>query len=244
PCEAGQVCGLSLASDDSWLISGYWGHYLGRDQQFKRLNIPISVSRGRGGVAIAHSGAAGLYIYLGADDGDQGTLPGLSQNLADAAVRTQSLAWMIWRGMDANLSSSPSLLQLELPKNSAQLAPQFLQMEVWKGVLPEPIPSDWIAWEAALPFAAPPWQSTPSASTDDDRWFLESIGAPRAWQLAAENGLIPAKIHAAVIDSGIDPAHPLLQRQLFHQALEIPDNGLDDSAIDCCQSTRSLWEKQ
>jgi hypothetical protein len=202
PCDADQVCGLSLAQDESWLLSGYWGHYLGRGQKFIRLNIPLSVEKGAGAVAIAHAGAGQRFTYLGWDDGDQGTLPNVPQTLTEDRARPDR--FMIWTKNDD----------------------RAVHMEVWNGPLPEPIPEHWLAWEPGYEWSLA--DEPVARAVADDRWWLERLGAQAALTKLKAAGIRPAPVRVAVIDSGADPTHPWLQAQLDRKAGEIPNNGLDD----------------
>jgi hypothetical protein len=202
PCDEGQVCGLSMAADGSWLLSGYWGHYLGRGQQFMRLNIALSLAKGPGAVAIAHAGEGQRFTYLGWDDGDQGVLPALPQAWQERRVLAHR--YMIWL------------------KDEARARP----MQLWEGPLPDPIPASWLAWEPGYEYTLPDEPSLRVAA--DDRWWLDRLGAVSAQKMLADRGIIPRPVRAAVIDSGMDPSHPWLQVQRDRKAGEIPDNGLDD----------------
>jgi len=202
PCDTGQVCGLSLAQDDTWLISGYWGHYLGRGLQFMRLSIPLSVEEGSGAVAIAHTGDAGRFVYIGWDDGDQGVLPALPRLLSERSrLRDRYMVWT--RAVDRGV-----------------------HMHLWNGSLPEVIPANWLAWEAGYEWTLKVEASTRAVT--DDRWWLERLGALPAQELLQKAGVNLRPVRAAVIDSGADPEHPWLQAQLDRKAGEIPGNGLDD----------------
>lgn len=200
PCES--VCGLSLAQDESWLLSGYWGHYLGRGQQFIRLNLPLSVEKGAGGVAIAHAGAGQRFTYLGWDDGDQGMLPPLPQNLSGRSQLPDR--YMIW----------------------TKQTDRSVHMQVWNGPLPDVIPEEWLAWEAGYQWALPDEPGVRAVL--DDRWWLDRLGALPAHQQLTAAGIALRPVRAAVIDSGADLSHPWLQAQLDRKAGEIPNNGLDD----------------
>ncbi len=204
PCDTDQVCGLSLAQDGSWLLSGYWGHYLGRGQQFIRLNIPLSAEKGSGGVAIAHAGAGQRFTYLGWDDGDQGVLPSLPQTWSERSQGRDR--YMIWT------------------KNKDR----GVHMQVWNDSLPEEISDDWLAWEVEQEWTLP--LEPRAAAVQDDRWWLERLGALPAQKKLADAGVALQTVRAAVIDSGADPTHPWLQAQLDRKAGEIPGNGLDDDA--------------
>ncbi len=224
PCEDNQVCGLSLAADDSWVISGYWGHYLGRGQQFVRLKIPLSVLNGSGGVAIAHSAQTGAFIYLGWDDGDRGVLPGLPTLSSTDDRSAVPQRWMIWR--KPRTGADRPLLSIQIPTSSQQALARTSEMMEWRGELPSPRPKEWLAWEAAVEISV--LMPAASLSVVTDLWWLDRTGAREAQDLVKKAGISPVPIHVAVIDSGIDTEHPLLQRQLDRRVAEIAGNGLDD----------------
>jgi subtilisin family serine protease/Tol biopolymer transport system component len=56
-----------------------------------------------------------------------------------------------------------------------------------------------------------------------DLWGLFQIHAPEAWALTQGEGVI-----VAVVDTGIDITHPDLAANVWHNAAEIPGNGIDD----------------
>ncbi|MGC4066994.1 MAG: S8 family serine peptidase [Polyangiaceae bacterium] len=59
----------------------------------------------------------------------------------------------------------------------------------------------------------------------DDLWNLKKIGAPTAWDSDQGEGVV-----VAVVDSGIDLAHADIESNVWLNADEIPNNGLDDDA--------------
>ena len=61
------------------------------------------------------------------------------------------------------------------------------------------------------------------------RWYYELIEAPAAWDLGP--GAEPAVV--AVLDTGIDIAHPDLAAKIWVNGAETPDNGLDDDENGC-----------
>jgi len=79
PCAENETCGVSLAPDSTWLVCGSWGCYLGETAGDTKRRVPLPVLAEEGGAtSLAHGGADGHYVYLGASDSDFGTLPGLT----------------------------------------------------------------------------------------------------------------------------------------------------------------------
>jgi thermitase len=61
------------------------------------------------------------------------------------------------------------------------------------------------------------------------RWYYELIEAPAAWDLGP--GAQPAVV--AVLDTGVDVAHPDLAGRIWVNPGETPDNGIDDDGNGC-----------
>lgn len=238
PCESHQACGVSLAEDDSWAVSGSWGHYLGQGSKFQRLNLPLSIPHGerRFGVAFAHQSLSGLFVYLGNDDGDQGLLPS-SKGLRSRAQwqPRSSEAWFVW----TRSRSNAGLIEVPLPQRrgetSRRLSP--LELRIWKDRLPTDIPPDWVAWEASQSWQA---LTAPQLTRDflaglDSRflslsspWWFRDLGIQSARELVQAAGIQPRSLRVALIDSGIDPHHPWLQSLRSVRSGEVPGNRLDD----------------
>jgi subtilisin family serine protease len=66
--------------------------------------------------------------------------------------------------------------------------------------------------------------ATPDDPSYSSLWGMTNIKAPAAWDVATGS----ASVVVAVIDSGIDRAHPDLQGNLWTNPDEIPGNGIDD----------------
>ena len=76
--------------------------------------------------------------------------------------------------------------------------------------------------------AQPDYLVTPGRTTNDprtsDQWGLAKIGAPAAWDHSVSTGAVVV----AVIDTGVDYAHPDLAANMWRNPREVPGNGRDD----------------
>jgi hypothetical protein len=73
PCEDNNPggCGLSIGHDGTWVVSGYWGTYVGRSNLFRRMGVPNFSAEGRL-LAFSHQSIPGYFAVFGADDADMG----------------------------------------------------------------------------------------------------------------------------------------------------------------------------
>jgi hypothetical protein len=78
------------------------------------------------------------------------------------------------------------------------------------------------------------WRDTePNDPTYINQSDMRLIGMPKAWDIAT--GGVTANgdtIVAAIIDEGFETNHPDLIANLFHNKLEIPDDGIDNDEND------------
>lgn len=74
----------------------------------------------------------------------------------------------------------------------------------------------------AAALAQAPFISVPDLGGNN--WNLDQINAPEVWA----QGYTGQNVIVAVIDSGVDQTHPDLAANIWRNAGEIPDNGLDD----------------
>lgn len=79
----------------------------------------------------------------------------------------------------------------------------------------------WLYGLMADPVLAAAIPNDPSYS---DQWYLPAIGAPAAWEKTTGS----RKVVVAVLDAGVEIAHPDLQNNIWTNPGEIPFNGLDD----------------
>ena len=257
PCESTQVCGVSLAGDDSWMVSGYWSTYVGKASRWNRLPIP-NFSRESGGVAVAHQGLTGRFVYVGNDDGDLGNLAAIGLALDRESLTSPGLAqaprWTIWLKPEgrarASFGTSPGgirILGKLFPWSPGRQETRALRgggrgsaaealAVVAQGALPDPVPADWVAWEPELVWQARPLlPSTPGteaagATAGDlvNPWWVSFIHRDEALELAARQGVSPAPVVVSVVDSGAQLDHPWLSNAWVVEPGEIPGNGLDD----------------
>ncbi len=82
--------------------------------------------------------------------------------------------------------------------------------------------------DPAVEFVEPNGMMYPAVTPDDpqysEQYHLPLIRAPEAWAVTTGS----PEIVIAVIDTGVDTDHPDLERNIFVNSGEIPDNGVDD----------------
>jgi hypothetical protein len=225
PCEDTETCHPGMSRiDDSWSISGYFGHYIGQGRDFTRLAFPIA-STGRGGVAFAHQKIDGRFIYLANDDGDMGRLSSPIRNRLNPLSMPNR--WFVWE-------KSGRGIQVRLRR---KFSGQDLKLKIHEGPLPVPIPRSWVAYEPEyelidhhvpfelkLPFFVP--NNTDSFSPV--AWWSSYLGVSNSWSLVDEQKLRPDLVKIAVVDTGALVSHTALQKGLFKNSNEAANDQDDD----------------
>ena len=239
PCEDNEMCGASVAADSSWVVTGYWGSYVGVGTHFARLEFP-NLSLGKGGVAFAHAGKEAQFLYVGGDDADRGLLPKgiLHFSQHDAFYESQEFVkparYMVWQKKSVNQGFRKDAVFSWhiLRKNRARFVERDAYSSfVYSGKLPRVIPKNWVAWERQVSFPAlvePKNSLNWEQQNTDPWWWPKAIHAAEAMQFAAQHNLLSRRVVVGLVDSGAQKEHPWLAHSFFEKPGEIPDNGLDD----------------
>lgn len=212
PCEDRQLCGASVADDGSWLLTGYWGTWGGRGQQARRVDEVVNLSAETGGVAIAHSGAQGEYVYAAGEAGDMGRLA-LAGFDTFQLRSAEGSRWLVW--------TRPEPGERALLRTGHERTPRTLAYKIWHGALPAKVPPAWVAWEREVVFDAP---RVTEANGGQGEWWANAIGRSEAWEALPE----AAVVRVGVVDSGADLDHPWMREALARRAEETAGNGIDD----------------
>lgn len=223
PCEDTQMCGVSVADDGSWLVSGYWGTWGGfLGGGWRRVDEVVNFSSSTGGVAVAHSGDQGSFVYAGSDDGDWGRLAALPQTELGWITQPTN-RWLIWhRDRDESDKDEGIFSSIRIEANGSH---RSLGVSVWSGEIPDEPPTSWVAWEPEVEFASISENfSQLEHGILHDAWWVSAFGRDEAWALAPDT----AGVHLGVVDSGVDPSHPWLIEAFARKEGEIPENGVDD----------------
>jgi hypothetical protein len=249
PCSDAGGCGAWLGHDQRWIIAGSWGTYVGRGQNYSRINSPLLASDATSlGVALIPS--SNQYILVGDIDADVRPLPdegslarfvfterAAKQSESKGRRATRHLVWL--RGSAASYASSSSFAQGEKPlfgyrthsKNSGFQG----EVIVYEGRLPEIWPKSWVAVEPEVEFEpltlASEWTPVAEPSeipTPKSSWWVQASGLPAALREVQAKNLKLSKVVVGIVDSGVDTKHPLLESVLERNSEEIPDNNIDD----------------
>jgi subtilisin family serine protease len=241
PCADEQRCGLSVASDGTWFVAGYWGTFLGKNNTALRQKMP-AMALETGGMAVAHQGATGRFVLIGNDDGDIGNLhePSLlTEHFSVGNLAPEAQRWVVWRRQGSLALQSDEILFPWSPHASVLSTPHSgfsgatPMVTVFRGPLPLTIPGDWVAWEPQAEFAPPIFDISrsfrPTESVNAaDWWWVRAFEVDATKRLAAERGISPRPVVVSVVDSGAQLDHPWLAGGLYRNPAEIPGNGYDD----------------
>ena len=221
PCSDDELCGLSLASDQSYLVSGYWGIWHGIGLNFRRVSSIPNLSREGGRSSVSHSGLSGRFIYIGDDDADLGKLPSISMT-PNSWRSERRVVWL--RNHDKNqvFSWSPQ-------KN--------IRSSVIIQDSSEPLPKQWVAYEMDTVLSTPIGPSVTFNSGTQTGPYKDALeSSPPWWRLRMNLTDLEAilqskphrKIKIGIVDSGVAMNHPGLKDQMEINRNEIPDNQIDD----------------
>jgi hypothetical protein len=234
PCEDTEICQPGMSRiDDSWSISGYFGHYVGQGRDFARLPFPIA-STGKGGVAFALQKSDGRFVYLANDDGDFGKL--------SAPIKTRfnpqraPNKWFVWEKAGKGIP---------VPLARKTVGPNLV-LRIHEGPLPDSIPNSWVAYEPEYelitdpePFVVklPYFRSNTTNSFSPLAWWSSNLGVSNAWSLVEAKKITPDIVKIAVVDTGALVSHPALQGGLYRNSKELEnaqdddDNGFVDDVV-------------
>ena len=158
PCDDEQICALHVAQDDSLAISGYWGTYLVTQGGKTRLRATSSPGK-YGGVAFAHSGGTGSFVFAGAWDSDMGPLaawrvqpgdepdsrpaipPGRPPSASDMAVTAEAPWWVTYLKRDeawqylADSGVSLAQIKVGILDTGAALDHPMIRPSLWQNPL-------------------------------------------------------------------------------------------------------------
>jgi hypothetical protein len=220
PCEEKQVCGLSYADDGTWFVVGYWGAYLGRGRTLVR--VPVYNLPGKfAGVAAAHSGEQGRFVFFGLDTGDRGELPALprAEAAAFAEAEERSLVW---------LKRPPVTGSQELLGKVRRRQGEPLYLAVERPGLPA-ASGDVVLREGAVALATrPPAPALAQGEPTPRPWWRDDIELPEVRARIRADRLELDPVRVAIVDTGLDVDHPWSPANLWQNDGEVPGNGIDD----------------
>ena len=209
PCSETQVCGVSLGSDGSWLVVGYWGSYFGFGEKFRR-SVLRSFSDEGATVTVAHTRIPGEAAVFGSDDSS-------FEKIADAGFTARSVAEFM--ALDAQQSRSwgqnranvawlrPGVSPSADEKILFDLAPQRSRVVLTRGKFD---PKRHLAFEVpqGLRLSDDPRSGNSLGLAPDGKWFREFLHYQATQDKLDESGIKLHPITVTVLDSGADLAHP------------------------------------
>ncbi|MBM3381325.1 MAG: hypothetical protein FJY29_02680 [Betaproteobacteria bacterium] len=251
PCSEAGGCGAWLGDDQRWIVAGSWGTFVGRGLNYSRISAPLLASEATSlGVALVPDKSQ--FILVGDIDADVRSLPEeaslarfvFAERLAarkesQGRHKTRHLVWL--RGNAANIAASSTSSAQYKPlfsyRTHAQNFGHLGEVIIHEGRLPEVWPKHWVAVEPEVEFEplslASEWSpAAPSESlpVPKSSWWVQASGLPAALKEIENKNLRLRKVVVAIVDSGVDTKHPLLQSVLEQNAQEIPENGIDDDS--------------
>jgi len=220
PCSENERCGLSLASDESYVVSGYWGLWQGQGESIRRITNISNLSREGGNSSVAHNKLGGKYLYLGDDDVDMGQLSGLDFTAYPINGSSRRAVWV--KGYHNQESFSWESI-------NGQRGSIIFQN------VTDPLPGNWASYEAESMIETP-FQSKTSPLGHLDLHKPENINSNFWWRdqlkldfiLKRLKDVKSRQVLVGVIDTGIASDHPGLLNQIALNSGEVPGNSIDD----------------
>lgn len=251
PCSDNGGCGAWLSPEGRWVVSGAWGTFTGTAGEFVRLKVPLVVNDATSpGIAI--NVRQQKYLLVGDIDSDVGSLPDEllktspaadDQELSRETRGKRTGRFIVWlKGRVANLRSNFAANE-DLPRPLFSYVPHASKeaplgdVIVVGGRIPNKLPAHWAAVEPEVQFAPISMATEWSPRLSNNRlqppaqpWWVEAAKFKQALQALRQVKVQPQNIRVAVIDSGVDVAHPALENSFDMNEKEVPNNGIDDDA--------------
>lgn len=250
PCSETAGCGVWIGKDGRWIVGGSWGIYIGKGENFSRLQAPLLISDATSpGIAINLK--LQKFIVVGDIDSDIRNLPPEASlarfqftekfKFQKESRGKQNKRYLVWlKGLKKNRTSTPERtfensepLFTYNPHTNANF--RSGDVVIYRGRLPQYWPQSWAAVEEELEFneltLANEWvpnSSIPEVTPPKTPWWVQAVNFKSVLAWINANGINISPLRVAVIDSGIDLNHPALKDVLDINAEEIPENGLDD----------------
>lgn len=227
PCGTSSICGLSLAEDGSWVITGFWGGYFGKGTQSNRIQL-ASLPVDRGGSAVAHNHFGGRFVYVGSDDGDAGDLPTfVTTSSVDRLDRTsyKQTRLFVWKKFFQFVDQETYLGTVSLGQGRDLFL--FVTDQPERALSKQKLADGVVAIEEEFELPAIKEQVSIRATAPKD-WWQNAIHLNGAKEILKKAGISPSIVKVALVDSGIDFNNKFRPERIWENPFEVAENKLDD----------------